>query len=251
MARAERQIISNPRTTLGKTRMPRWQWQLKRKGFHVQLKKYMKFLWQQRPGGCNWSRELRGRYFDRTYHTIAKWDKFLLDLHLVWISGESTLNHRIGARPYYFKDLWIQKSREAKLGVRCVTNYTPYTAQQSNSKENYYSTAGRGKLAERSEPRFFPLPASVSPDLSQGAPPPETPDQRGSAPLDSPCCSDSSGTNPPDGETKSLRPIPIIAIKLKAESLPMWRQDRAKALRLAKIILEGRQNPSNDQDKSP
>jgi len=117
------------RTALKKAKMPRWIWQLRRKGFHVQLKKYLSFLWRQRPNGCNWSRELRGRYFNRTYHTIAKWDAYLIKKHLVWVSGKGSMEHRIGARPYYSKSLWQHKYRHRNGPPTSVTIYTPYTAQ--------------------------------------------------------------------------------------------------------------------------
>lgn len=99
----------NPRTGLTKEKMPKWLWQLNLKGFHTQLKKYLKFLWQQRPGGCNWSRAVRARYFKCSIRTIARWDDFLAKNHLVWITGQHTLFHRIGARPYYSKEVWLLK----------------------------------------------------------------------------------------------------------------------------------------------
>ena len=131
----------NPRTKLQNNPMPKWIWELRRKGFHVQLKKYLHFLWRQRPEGCNWSRELRARYFNRTYHTIAKWDAYLVKAHLVWTSHRGTLMHRIGARPYYDRQVWMVKSGQLRLVPARVTNYTPYTAQQKNNSSSYSSSA--------------------------------------------------------------------------------------------------------------
>jgi len=89
--------------------MPRWLWQLKLKGFHPQLKAYLSFLWRQRPNGCNWSRELRGRYFQRSIRTISYWDRFLLNHHLVWDKDRGQFTHRTGARPYFKKPIWETK----------------------------------------------------------------------------------------------------------------------------------------------
>ncbi len=118
------------RTELKKVRMPRWIWQLRLKGFHVQLKKYLRFLWRQRPEGCNWSRALRARYFHRTVWTIDKWDAFLIKRHLAWVHNKGEMLHRIGARPYYTRALWRAKVDLKSSPPRVVTNYKPYTAQQ-------------------------------------------------------------------------------------------------------------------------
>ncbi len=159
------------RTKLKKAKMPRWIWQHKQKGFHAQLKKYLKFLWRQRPEGCNWSRELRARYFNRTYHTIAKWDAFLLKWHFAWVSGKGTLEHRIGARPYYSKDVWLDKNGLRSRPRRCVTNYTPYTAQQKKCINNTSSSAAAP--AERPQQ---PLPvAEAAPERAAGVFMPQTP----------------------------------------------------------------------------
>lgn len=98
------------RTKLKKARMPKWIWQLQLKGFHIQLKKYLHFLFRQRPEGCNWSRALRARYFNRTVWTIDKWDAFLLKWHLAWVHNKGEMLHRIGAMPYYSKHVWLVKA---------------------------------------------------------------------------------------------------------------------------------------------
>ena len=147
------------RTKLKKTKMPRWLWQLRRKGFHVQLKKYLHFLWRQRPAGCNWSRAIRAKYFNRTIRTITRWDKLLIDYHLVWYSGKGTMKHRIGARPYYQKAVWLVKSGQKKLTVRGDTNVPPYTAQHKNTPTSY-SSAANEPPALRQQSRLKVLPAA-------------------------------------------------------------------------------------------
>jgi len=104
-------------TRLSEERMPRWLWQLRLRGFHTQLKKYLRFLWRQRPAGCNWSRAYRAKFFNRSVRTIARWDNFLINNHLAWASAEHTLWHRIGARPYYEKDVWTLKKAESRAKV--------------------------------------------------------------------------------------------------------------------------------------
>ncbi len=141
------------RTKLTKQKMPRWIWQLRLPGFHVQLKKYLKFIWRQRPDGCNWSRAGRAKFFNRTYHTIAKWDAFLLKYHLVWVSGKGTLEHRIGARPYYNRETWLIKAFGKPAPKARVMNYTPYTAQQKKStRQTSSSAAGQQPLASAGQP---------------------------------------------------------------------------------------------------
>lgn len=121
------------RTKLTKQKMPRWIWQLRLPGFHVQLKKYAKFLWRQRPNGCNWGRPLRAKYFNRSISTIRDWDAFLLKYHLAWVSGKGTLEHRIGARPYYNRETWLIKAFSKKPTKARAVNCPPYTAQQKKT----------------------------------------------------------------------------------------------------------------------
>ena len=129
----------NPRTVPGSLQMPKWIWQLEAKGFHLQLKKYVSFLWRFRPAGCNWSRALRARYFKRSVSTIRRWDRQLLNLHLVWATGQHTLYHRIGAMPYFKKQHWTFKKDVKRLEAAAqeqtsqliptrATNGPPYTA---------------------------------------------------------------------------------------------------------------------------
>ncbi|MBA7591880.1 hypothetical protein ES708_34051 [subsurface metagenome] len=130
------------RTELHKAKMPRWIWQLRLEGFHVQKKKYLHFLWRQRPAGCNWSRELRARYFNRSIGTITRWDAFLLKWHLAWVSGKGTMEHRIGARPYYRRDTWWLKCFDKPLPKARRASAPPYTAQQKKILKVSSSSAG-------------------------------------------------------------------------------------------------------------
>jgi len=227
MAYTKRQIKSNPRTKLTENQMPQWIWHLRRKGFHPQLKRYLKFLWRQRPDGCNWSRELRGRFFDRGTSTIQKWDKFLSNLHLVWASGESTLNHLIGARPYYWRKVWEQKSGTPKASVRRVTNSAPYIAQQKKCITYTSSSADVESSSKLSS-------AEIS---SQGAPPPEPLGQEGDAPLDS------LAAHRTANRTLRKKPIPLdpahrkLRIQLEAEKFQWYDQDPGRAFRDAEIRL--------------
>jgi len=120
----------NPRTALTKIKMPKWIWRLHFPGFTIQHKKYLNFLWRQRPGGCNWSREIRGKFFNRSIRTIQRYDEFLEKNHFVWVTGKSTLFHRIGARPYYSKDVWLMKKFSKKPQKPVIPNVLPYTAKQ-------------------------------------------------------------------------------------------------------------------------
>lgn len=160
----------NKRTKLKKARMPRWIWQLRLKGFHVQLKKYLKFLWRQRPDGCNWSRVVRARYFDRTISTITRWDAFLEKWHLVWVSSKGTMDHRIGARPYYARDVWLDKCGLRSRPHRRRTNAPPYTAQQKKYKNTSSSAAAAVERLRRRQ-----LQADAAPGRAAGVSSPQTP----------------------------------------------------------------------------
>lgn len=159
------------RTKLKKAKMPRWIWQLRLKGFHVQLKKYAHFLWRQRPAGCNWSRQLRARYFYRSIPTIRDWDRFLLNHHLAWVSGKGTLEHRIGARPYFTKDTWLLKLSESRHVKTRTVNCPPYTAQQKKCIDNTSSSAAASSHSvEKQQQLAESLPVGRSNNLSPQTP---------------------------------------------------------------------------------
>ncbi len=162
------------RTKLTKQKMPRWIWQLRLPGFHVQLKKYLRFLWRQRPEGCNWSRAVRGRYFDRSIGVITRWDAFLEKQHLVWVSKKGTMEHRIGARPYYSRAAWEAKLRESRRPKARRAGAPPYTAQQKNSTK-YYSSSAAAAFQPSAEPPVAREPAAPKESSSQGANPPAPP----------------------------------------------------------------------------
>jgi len=124
------------RSELHEIKMPKWIWQLHMKGFHLQLKKYLHFLWRSRPHGCTWSRALRARYFKRSVSTVAKWDRFLLDNHLVWVSGMGTMLHRIGARPYFQRDVWVYKRSEYLDTVRVAKVQKELTGDPQKEVKN-------------------------------------------------------------------------------------------------------------------
>ena len=120
---SEKWLAEKP-TGLSEEKMPRWLWQLRLKGFHTQLKKYLRFLWRQRQAGCNWSQAYRAKFFNRSTRTIRRWDKFLINNHLAWTSARYTLWHRIGARPYYEKDVWTLKKAESRAKITGVKRST-------------------------------------------------------------------------------------------------------------------------------
>ncbi len=162
------------RTKLTRQKMPRWIWQLRIEGFHVQLKKYIHFLWRQRPDGCNWGRPLRAKYFDRSVPTIARWDAFLEKWHLAWVSGKGTMAHRIGAFPYYFRETWEAKCFGKPTPKARLTNDTPYTAQQKNKLYSAYSSTAAAPQPSAG-PQVVREPAAPRESKSQGANPPAPP----------------------------------------------------------------------------
>ncbi|GAJ05840.1 unnamed protein product, partial [marine sediment metagenome] len=173
------------RTELHKARMPRWIWQLRLPGFHVQKKKYLHFLWRQRPAGCNWSRVLRARYFNCTISTITRWDAFLVEWHLAWVSGKGTMEHRIGARPYYRRAIWELKCFGKTLPKARRTNAPPYTAQQKNNFKGYSSSATAQQRVPVGQ-QLHGEPPAVKETSSQGAYPPAPPGGSEGAGLEEP-----------------------------------------------------------------
>ncbi len=168
------------RTKLTRQKMPRWIWQLRIEGFHVQLKKYLHFLWRQRPDGCNWSRLVRGRYFKRSIGVITRWDAYLEKWHLAWVSCKGTMEHRIGANPYYFREVWEAKCFGKPGPEARRASAPPYTAQQKNKLKSAYSSTAAAPQPS-AEPQVVREPAAPRESKSQGANPPAPPGGSGGA----------------------------------------------------------------------